>query len=404
MIRLLPFFAFSFSGQVKVDAIQSNSLSLSWMPIQQLPWSSHHVTYCIVYHPSATDLDDDVHSSTCARHRDRMTSFHAGCTQSTSRVLDNLESSVQYDIEVFARNLVTDTETAYLAVTASTAAPPVQLFSSTERVGVLPPLHSQVYTLQMQQNSAMHVAVSPCKGNLRWSVLNEQGRPVKHFRPELKNNAPTSLQTAGNSQAGVGFSLGQADLSFQEKLRGKVTYRVVVQNLAKQPAKFELFASSNGASLYPTLPPDSQVKVEQTSWRSMVVRWDPSQFAQNLTYCVHVYPHNQAREMKVIHSRCGLQEAAKKRVFRDGECAIETRRVLPGLNPNVWYDVDVIAKNTFTKKSRAYTSVRALTRPASTQTFGARSTASTSTCFVLPLLMSILLSMHFSDNQFYSMY
>lgn len=368
--------------QIKVTAIQQNTLTVNWMPVRTEASPQQHITYCVEYHREDAAHPADIHASQCAFHRRRPTTQKAGCSPSLSRVLRNLEPNTMYKINVYAKNIVSNTETAYLGAKVRTATEPIPMANAAVMTKTLAPLSTAVYQLSVNREQAMKVMVSPCQEKVTWGILNAQGRPVQTFKPPYDPvTAPRGAQRPNLFGAGPGsqpripgiagqymrgYRRGSLSLPDLELLTSPKQQRsiigVMVKNHAPRPAKFELHATSAGRSAaYPELPSNKRVRVIRTTLDAIEINWDRVPFGRNITYCVLVYPSEQSRINGVVHSTCSYKEVEKRNKYQPGACSRENARRLSNLQPNSWYDIDVVAKNVYSQKIKAYSSVRAYT-------------------------------------------
>ena len=200
-------------------------------------------------------------------------------------------------MNVYAKNIVSNLETAYLGLRIRTAQMPVQVTRAAEIGQVLAPLSSSVYQLSVDRVQAMKFMVSPCQGELSWGILDSQGRPVQTFEPSASSQPMTRPESGTGQVAGRSSGpLASPDIEYLSSVPPSSTVGIIVKNKAHRPAKFELYASSaHQDQTYPTLPVNKRVRVVRTTRRVIEVAWDrvPAG-SQNITYCVLYYPSEQS--------------------------------------------------------------------------------------------------------------
>ena len=349
---------------------------LSWcgLPVQ-IPGIHKDVIYCIEFHRSENRRQNDVQSSSCASHRFRHSvAKQETCVPDPLHTIQHLRPSTQYSIDVFARNRTTNSETAYLSVTASTAgAPPVPVHNDVNRVFTLKPHQTRVFSMAAPRRSLMLMGVSPCSGRLKWSILDSSGKSVHDYvqapAPGVQKR-PAAL-TSATQRRRFTNSLPSADHQVLSNVAAQGRVSIAVSNLnPRQTASFEVYAAVNQhRTAYPIMPGDRQVTPETVMDSSVTLSWQPVSHRMNITYCVHIIPHNKALQNNIVHSACGLSLAEQRRVISGGRCLPTTRRTVTGLTPNMWYDVDVVAKNTFSRRHQAYTGILVFTGSDQSQNF-----------------------------------
>ena len=353
------------------------------------------MVYCIEVHKSAERRDDDVKSSTCASHRSRPTTKQEVCTTDTDHTIRGLEPSTQYSIDVYARNRKENTETAYLSVTAATAGSSPVAVRNLTSYSTLMPHQTRVFSMAAPQRSQMLMGVSTCSGRLKWSVLDSDGRSVRDYV-----QGPTPGMQLDQGMNNFVNSLPATDQQYVSNVESQDRFSIAVSNLnPHEPTSFEIYAATdqhrNG---YPLMPANRQVMLGAVGPTSVSLRWRPVANSVNITYCVHVNPHNAALRNKVVHSACGLGIAEQRRVISSGRCLSMPLRTISGLAPSMWYDIDVVAKNTFSRRHQAYTGILVFTRTVQAHQFNSnrndlklRRLFYSSTSRVLPQLSLLVL-------------
>eukprot|EP00117_Sycon_ciliatum_P001571 scpid58763/ scgid3592/ len=358
-----PYVQLPNDPQAKVTAIRDTELELAWMPVRAEPWGGKDVVYCVEYHKTDDRVDSDVRSSTCAAHRYRPGTKKNNCVPGTSFVLKNLTPSTQYSIDVFARNLRKHTETAYLSVTASTAeGSATPLSNVAERVTTLLPMETRVFRMRANQQSATLSGVSPCTGNLKWSILDASGNSIQDYGFGTSPGMQLPAEMVARPQNFVN-NLPSVDRQYSSQLQRGTEFSIAVSNVnAHGPSSFEMYTAVNQhMSNYPQMPRDRQITPGQVTASSVSLKWRPVLNPANVTYCVHVFPHNQAVRNGVVHSACGISTAERRRMIAQGQCSPHIYRTVSGLRASVWYDVSVVAKNQFTLHQQAYSGLMVLT-------------------------------------------
>ena len=352
------------------------------MPVRAEPWPRRDITYCVEFLRADLAKAADTHSSSCSLHRMNPMSQSAGCSQLMQRELHNLQPNTLYKVNVYAKNIVSNTETAYLGAEARTANAPVRLLARpTEMTNVLAPRSSTIYQLSVDRVQAMKVMLSPCSDQVSWGILDADGKPVRTFTPPYdgtkdiassqwvpNSRAPdvNQLQPRSQLQSYKIGTLSLPDMEYVSAIQQPSTIGVIVKNHAVKPAKFELYASNSGhQGVYPELPNNKRVRILRTTPQMIKVGWERVPIGENITYCVLYYPSEESQLNGGVHSTCSYKEVERRNQYEPGACSSRTTRQLTNVQQDKWYDVDVVAKNVHTRKIKAYSSVRAYTAYAS---------------------------------------